>query len=104
MEEKYKIAGDKPGSGNTENIGSFSTRKFSDLAEGKGPFSELGQDVFDIYWKYYPKYRASEQAYTSLDGFLSWIPQNIDTVELLHDFDVEAVLQHVQRYKNAHRK
>lgn len=29
MEEKYKIAGDKPGSGNTENIGSFPTLIFT---------------------------------------------------------------------------
>lgn len=36
MEEKYKIAGDKPGSGNTENIGSFPTRDFSYLKNGKG--------------------------------------------------------------------
>ena len=48
MEEKYKIAGDKPGSGNTENIGSFPTRNFLELQNGQGPFSELGQDVFDI--------------------------------------------------------
>ncbi len=104
IQEKYKIAGDKPGSGNTENIGSFSTRKFSDLKEGKGPFGELGQDAFDIYWKYYPKYRSTSQIYTSLDGFLVWLPQNIDSVKLLHDFDAEAVLQNVHRYKNVHGK
>lgn len=102
MEEKYKIAGDKPGSGNTENIGSFPTRNFSYLKNGKGPFSELGQDVFDIYWKYYPKYRSTEQAYTSLDGFLKWLPQNIDSVELLHDFNAETVLQNIQNYKKTH--
>lgn len=104
IEEKYKIAGDKPGSGNTENIGSFSTKRFSDLKNGNGPFSELGQDAFDIYWKYYPKYRSTEQAYTSLDGFLEWFPENIGSVELLHDFDAEKALQNIQRYKFAHRR
>lgn len=104
IQEKYKIAGDKPGSGNTENIGSFATKTFSDLKEGKGPFSRLGQDVFDIYWKYYPKYRATEQAYTSLDSFLEWLPQNIDSVKLLHEFDSELVLQNIQCYKNACRR
>lgn len=104
IQEKYKIAGDKPGSGNTENIGSFSTRNFSDLKNGKGPFSELGQDAFDIYWKYYPKYRSAERAYTSLDGFLEWLPQNIGTVELLHDFDPERVLQNIRHYKAEHKK
>ena len=103
IQEKFKIAGDKPGSGNTENIGSFSTKKFSDLKNGNGPFSELGQDAFDIYWKYYPKYRVSQRAYTSLNEFLEWLPRNIDTVELLHDFDKETVLQSIQLYKNTHK-
>ena len=101
--EKYKIAGDKPGSGNTENIGSFPTRNFNDLKDGKGPFSELGQDIFDLYWKYYPKYRAVEQKYTSLSGFLEWLPQNICSLELLHEFDAEKVLQEIQRYKLTHK-
>lgn len=102
IQEKYKIAGDKPGSGDTENIGSFSTRNLSDLAAGNGPFRELGQDIFDIYWKYYPKYRATEQPYTSLNEFLVWLPRNIDAVELLHEFDKEAVLQSIQTYINNH--
>ena len=104
IQEKYKIAGDKPGSGNTENIGSFSTKRFADLKEGKGPFSELGQDAFDIYWKYYPKYRAAEQAYTSLDEFIEWLPHNIEAIELLHDFDSAEVLRKINEYKIAHRR
>ncbi len=101
MQEKYKIAGDKPGSGNTENIGSFTTKKLSDLINGNGPFCELGQDIFDIYWKYYPKYRASKQDYTyiSLDEFLDWLPANIDSVELLHEFDAKKVMKRIQKYK-----
>lgn len=102
ISEKYKIAGDKPGSGNTENIGSFPTRNFCDLKDGRGPFSELGQDVFDLYWRYYPKYRAVQQNYTSLSGFLEWLPQNVDSVELLHEFDAESVLQAVRRYRRTH--
>lgn len=101
IQEKYKIAGDKPGSGNTENIGSFSSRKFSDFKIGNGPFNKLGQDVFDIYWKYYPKYRATEQAYTSLSSFIEWLPKNISTIELFHDFDKNAVLQKIQHYKGS---
>lgn len=103
MQEKYKIAGDKPGSGNTENIGSFSSRKISDFKAGNGPFNELGQDAFDIYWKYYPKYRATEQAYTSLGAFLEWLPKHIDSIELLHEFDKNAVLRKIQQYKDSHR-
>lgn len=103
IQEKYKIAGDKPGSGNTENIGSFSTKNYRDLKAGKGPFSELGQDIYDLYWKYYPKYRAPEKAYTSLNEFLQWLPCNIDAVELLYDFDRESVLQSIQQYKDTHK-
>lgn len=99
MQEKYRIAGDKPGSGNTENIGSFSTKSFLDLKEGRGPFSDLGQDAFDIYWKYYPKYRSTERPYTSLDGFLEWLPKNIDSIHLSHDFDAKKLLENVRQFR-----
>lgn len=74
IQEKYKIAGDKPGSGNTENIGSFSTKSFTKLKKGEGPFSKLGIDIFELYWKYYPKYRVGERPYTSLEEFIKWLP------------------------------
>ena len=48
---KYRIARDQPGSGNTKNIGSVST--VLTLVNGTGPFSELGEAVFDDYWMYY---------------------------------------------------
>ncbi len=102
IQEKYKIAGDKPGSGNTENLGSFPTRDFSALKEGRGPFSKLGQDVFDLYWKYYPKYRAPEKAYTSLQGFLQWMPNQGRSLSLLHPFDYDAVLAKIEEYKSNH--
>jgi hypothetical protein len=51
VQEKYKIATDRPGSGNTKNIGSII--KISDLINGKGPFSNLGEKVFDDYWMFY---------------------------------------------------
>lgn len=99
IQEKYKIAGDKPGSGNTENIGSIATNDFSDFVDGKGPFNELGQDTFDIYWKYYPKYRAADKAYTSLSEFLKWLPNNIENIELLHPFDKDSVLSAIKKFK-----
>lgn len=102
IQEKYKIAGDKPGSGNTENLGSFSTKEFDDLKFGRGPFSELGQDAFDLYWKYYPKYKAPEKAYTSLDEFIEWIPTQGDSLELLHPYDHQAVLKRIADYKKFH--
>lgn len=51
VQEKWKIAVDRPGSGNTKNIGSVSLIK--DLINGNGPFAELGEDVFDDYWMNY---------------------------------------------------
>ena len=103
IQEKYRIAGDKPGSGNTENLGSFPTKSFEALKEGRGPFSELGPDVFDLYWKYYPKYRAPVKEYTSLSGFLEWVPTKIDSLELLHPFDRSAVIERVNSYKSKHK-
>ena len=51
VREKYQIAKDRPGSGNTKNIGSVT--KLDTLLNGKGPFAELGEKIFDDYWMYY---------------------------------------------------
>jgi hypothetical protein len=49
--EKWKIASDKSGSGNTANIGSIT--KISDILDGNGMFSRLGERWFDDYWMNY---------------------------------------------------
>jgi len=46
--EKWKIAGDKQGSGNTENIGC--KLDLADLRAENGIFSQLGEAWFDEYW------------------------------------------------------
>lgn len=46
--EKWKIASDKQGSGNTANIGS--TLSIEDLRNENGIFSRLGEEWFDEYW------------------------------------------------------
>ena len=46
--EKWKIASDKQGSGNTANIGA--TLSIDDLRNEKGIFSQLGEEWFDEYW------------------------------------------------------
>lgn len=51
VQEKWKIASDRPGSGNTKNIGSISS--IEDLIHGRGPFTKLGKEVFDDYWVNY---------------------------------------------------
>ena len=51
MQEKWKIAADRPGSGNTKNIGSVN--KIEDLVNGNGTFVNLGEKFFNDYWMYY---------------------------------------------------
>lgn len=46
--EKWKIASDKQGSGNTANIGSIVD--IQDLKNENGVFSQLGENWFDEYW------------------------------------------------------
>ena len=47
-EEKWKIASDKSGSGNTANIGSI--QKIDDILTGNGVFAKAGEELFDDYW------------------------------------------------------
>ena len=51
--EKWKIASDKEGSGNTANIGSINN--IADIINGRGMFSRLGESWFDEYWMHYKK-------------------------------------------------
>ncbi len=51
--EKWKIASDKGGSGNTANIGSINN--IDDIINGRGMFSKLGEHWFDEYWMNYKK-------------------------------------------------
>lgn len=46
--EKWKIACDSQGSGNTANIGSITD--IENLKAGNGVFSKLGEEWFDDYW------------------------------------------------------
>lgn len=47
-QEKWKIASDKGGSGNTANIGSVN--KICDIINGNGVFAKAGEKLFDDYW------------------------------------------------------
>ena len=51
--EKWKIASDKSGSGNTANIGSINN--IEDIKNEQGMFTKLGEEWFDDYWKNYNK-------------------------------------------------
>ncbi len=49
--EKWRLASDKQGSGNTANIGSITC--IEDVLVGNGVFAKLGEEWFDEYWMNY---------------------------------------------------
>lgn len=75
LQEKWRIASDRPGSGNTKNIGSV--RDIQALVDGSSPFAAHGQEVFDDYWMNYltdDMARAidSNVPYHNLQGYWRW--------------------------------
>ena len=66
IQEKYRICGDKKGSGNTDNIGTIEAKTIKPFVNGYGPFSVLGEDVFHHYWTNHPKYKDKDEVKTSL--------------------------------------
>ncbi|RLT39626.1 MAG: restriction endonuclease [Chloroflexi bacterium] len=75
VHEKWRIASDQPGSGNTKNIGSV--KALDGLIAGNGPFSAFGEAVFDDYWQNYltaDMARAidSEVRYRNLNEYWQW--------------------------------
>lgn len=46
--EKWQLASDRQGSGNTANIGSITA--IDDILQGNGIFAKLGENWFDEYW------------------------------------------------------
>jgi hypothetical protein len=75
LREKWRIASDHPGSGNTKNIGSV--RDIERLVEGQGPFAVYGEAVFSDYWMNYltnDMARAIESnvPYRNLAEYLQW--------------------------------
>ncbi|GAB1422069.1 hypothetical protein MASR2M15_22770 [Anaerolineales bacterium] len=89
LQEKYLIASDIPGSGNTKNIGS--TRYLDRLMNGTGVFSKLGISVFDDYWM---NYRTSSMAreegfekapYTNLKGYQIYKKQGAEILTIPED-------------------
>jgi len=75
LQEKWRIASDQPGSGNTKNIGSV--KKIKDLMKGKGVFAEFGVEVFDDYWMNYltddmARAIESKVPYRNLQEYFKW--------------------------------
>lgn len=57
-EEKWKIASDKGGSGNTANIGSI--QNIEDILIGNGVFAKAGEALFDDYWANFGKIQITD--------------------------------------------
>lgn len=58
--EKWKIAGDKGGSGNTANIGSI--QRIDDVLSEKGMFANLGEEWFNDYWTNFGKITVRDES------------------------------------------
>lgn len=72
-EEKWRIASDKGGSGNTANIGSV--QKIEDILSGNGVFAKAGELLFDDYWANYGKIEIQTEngGYKKLTSFSEYL-------------------------------
>lgn len=81
--EKWKIASDKSGSGNTANIGSIN--RITDINSGRGMFADLGEEWFDDYWMNYGKITVTEddgktKQIRNLKDFVTYRGGNIELI------------------------
>lgn len=81
--EKWKIASDKSGSGNTANIGSI--KRIEDIKNGRGVFSKLGEEAFDNYWMNYGQIEKLDskgklKKITSLKEYLEYREQDTSLI------------------------
>lgn len=75
IQEKWQIASDRPGSGNTANIGSVG--RLDALRIGEGTFTQFGPrgvEVFEDYWRNYD--RDAPRKYSNLTGYMAWRKEN----------------------------
>ena len=89
--EKWQIASDKSGSGNTANIGSISN--INDILQGNGMFRRLGESWFDDYWMNYGKITTKTRGgatkkITNLEDFIRY-----------RGGDISLIVPKIQRHK-----
>ena len=72
-EEKWKIASDTQGSGNTANIGSI--KNIDDLINGRGVFCLAGENFFDDYWVNFGRLKVpnGKDGYKKLSSFAEFL-------------------------------
>ncbi len=98
VQEKYKIAGEKKGSGNTDNIGSIRSNKISDFKEGLGPFSILGENIFNLYWVNYPTYTEQTKKFRDLKTFYEELKQGMLLNPYFYDLNYDFLLKKLSDY------
>ncbi|WP_076798226.1 type II restriction endonuclease [Chloroflexus islandicus] len=86
VREKWEIASDTTGSGNTANIGSITN--INDLVHGSGVFKNLGESIFDEYWMNYGQIKVPDEngevrRITRLAEFLSYRGIDPDQIHLI---------------------
>lgn len=81
--EKWKIASDKSGSGNTANIGSIN--RIEDIVVGRGMFSKLGEAWFDDYWINYRKIKVKQDdgSYKTIGTLKEFVEYRGGDIELI---------------------
>jgi hypothetical protein len=76
VQEKYLLAKDRPGSGNTKNMGS--STNIDELKNGTGVFAKYGIKVFDDFWTNYMTQEMAERGglrkppYSNLKQYLEY--------------------------------
>jgi len=80
-EEKWKLASDKRGSGNTANIGSI--KRIADMLSGNGVFAKAGEEIFNDYWANYGKIMVKNKdgklkPMTSFDEYIEYRGLSLD--------------------------
>lgn len=69
VQEKWRIAADRAGSGNTTNIGSI-WGHLKDFEDGKGPFKD--EEEFLHYWRNYGTTAAARTNFKNIAGHRRW--------------------------------
>ena len=94
VQEKWKIASDRAGSGNTANIGSID--HIPDILAGRGMFADLGEGIFDEYWMNYGKITEIDE----VTGKTKTI-KNLKSYLKYKGFDDKAIVQRTRRSRKA---
>ena len=71
--EKWRIASDKSGSGNTANIGSI--QFIDDILNGNGVFALAGEELFNDYWANFGRIKIQDRQgkYKALSSFTEYL-------------------------------